>query len=397
MAAGSDERYLTTAETARRLDVKPETVYAYVSRGLLTSVRAKGRRGSLFSQDQVDRLADRGREERQPAGAVERIRTELTLLDGDELYYRGRRVADLAKTNSIESVAYLLWSGELATRTLFPAPPELLAMARSSIAALPPSARLTDQLRVVTATLGAADPKRFDLSPAAVIRVGETLLGVLVDALPSSGAEASGTFAGRLWPKLTARQPRTALLNAAMILLADHDLAVSTVAARVAASARVHPYAVVSAGLGAIDGHYHGAASSVAHRFLAEALTDPVGALSERLRTGDGLPGFGHRVYKTRDPRAEVLFAMLREILAAERVMACVDTLTAEVGDGTFANVDLALAAMMHAFDMRPDAGEAIFAVARTIGWIAHALEEYQETALRFRPLGVYIGDRPAR
>ncbi|MFQ6271031.1 citrate synthase [Kutzneria viridogrisea] len=397
MAPGSDERYLTTAEVARRLDVKPETVYAYVSRGLLTSVRAPGRRGSLFAQDQVDRLADRGAQDRQPRGAVERIRTELTLLDEDELYYRGHRVADLATANSIESVAYLLWTGELVTRTLFPAPPGLLAMARGCVAALPESARLTDQLRVVVAALGAADPLRFDLAPAAVVRAGETLLGVMVDALPEVGRPAGNTFAARLWPRLTTRRAQPALLNAALILLADHDLAVSTMAARVAASARAHPYAVVSAGLGALDGHYHGVASSHAYRFLAEAMADPVAALSERLRSGQTPPGFGHAVYRSRDPRAEVLFGMLRRILVAERVMHCVDALVAELGTSTFPNVDLGIAAMMHAFDMRQDAGEAIFAVARTAGWIAHALEEYREPGLRFRPLGVYTGDRPAR
>jgi citrate synthase len=169
------------------------------------------------------------------------------------------------------------------------------------------------------------------------------------------------------------------------------------VAARVAASARANPYAVVSAGLGALDGHYHGVTSTLAHRFLAEALTDPLGALSERLRMGSAPPGFGHRVYREADPRAELLLAMLRTTPAAGPVLDAIDTITTELGQRRelFPNVDLALAALMHAYDMRPDAGEAIFAVARTIGWIAHAIEEYQEAGLRFRPVGNYTGDRP--
>jgi citrate synthase len=177
-----------------------------------------------------------------------------------------------------------------------------------------------------------------------------------------------------------------------LIMLADHDLAVSTVAARVAASARAHPYAVVSAGLGALDGHYHGTASTQAYRFLVEAMPDPVGALSERLRAGSGVPGFGHRVYRNHDPRAVVLFDRLRAAKPDSPALAAVDAIA---GHHTFPNVDMALAVMMHEHGLRPDAGEAIFAIARTVGWIAHALEEYREPGLRFRPEGVYVGVRP--
>jgi citrate synthase len=175
-----------------------------------------------------------------------------------------------------------------------------------------------------------------------------------------------------------------------LIVLADHDLAVSTVAARVAASARANPYAVVSAGLGALDGPQHGAASTLAHRFLAEALDDPVAALAERLRTGAPIPGFGHRVYRTRDPRTDLVLDRLGDV----PVRAAVDAVAARLAGrpGGFPNVDLALAAVVHAHDLRSDAGEAIFAVARTVGWIAHALEEYAEPGLRFRAEGVYTG-----
>ena len=203
-------------------------------------------------------------------------------------------------------------------------------------------------------------------------------------------------LAARLWPALAGRRAtpeQERLLNAVLIVLADHDLAVSTLAARVAASARANPYAVVSAGLGALDGPQHGAASTLAHRFLAEALTDPVGALAERLRTGSPLPGFGHRVYRTRDPRT----ALVLDLLGDGPVRAALDAVAAPLAgrpDG-FPNVDLALAAVVHAHDLRPDAGEAIFAVARTVGWIAHAVEEYAEPGLRFRAEGVYTGPVP--
>ncbi len=323
----------------------------------------------------------------------------------------------------------------------FSAPDELVQAARSATAPLPESARLTDRLRVIVAVLGAMNPLRFDLSPEPVMRAGATTAGVMVDALvpeargrelvaeatgreetrdlargelsgaPGHGSTASwhgsappGTqapdgLAARLWPALTTRAQPPGLLGSVLVLMADHGLAASTIAARVAASARAHPYAVISAGLGAVDAQYHGAASGLAYRFLAEAMPDPIGALAERLRAGSGVPGFGHRVYQERDPRAELLFSILRAHGDAEQVLNTVDVITAEMSRGETwpPNVDLALAAMMHAYDMRPDGGEAIFAIARTIGWIAHALEEYQEPGMRFRPLGLYTGTRPAR
>lgn len=381
MPPQGDENYLTTAEVAHRLNVKPETIYAYVSRGQLTSVRARGRRGSLFAADEVERLASRSVEH---PGVVERIQTELTLLQDDELYYRGHLVRELATTQTFESVAELLWTGELAPSEPFAAPPDVVQLARTAMAAAPVGARLADQLRIAVAVLGAGDPLRFDLTPASVLGTAHQLLGALVEGLP--GQQTDGRFAERLWPKLSPRPARPEVLQAALVLLADHGLAVSTIAARVAASARANLYSVVSAGLGALDGHYHGAATTLAYQFLDRALEDPVEALSAELRSGKPVPGFGHRIYRQRDPRAEVLFGLL----AGEPVMDRVHEIAARVN--SFPNHDLALAAMMHAYDFRADAGEAMFSLARIVGWTAHALEEYAEPGLRFRALGNYIG-----
>lgn len=380
MTQQSDENYLTTAEVARRLNVKPETIYAYVSRGQLTSVRARGSRGSLFLASDVERLA--GRSVEHP-GVVERIETELSLLQDDELYYRGISVRELVKDQTVEEVAHLLWTGSEGG-ALFAAPNELVELARAGMGVAPEGARLTDLLRIGVAVLGAADPLRFDLTPESVANAAGRLIGVLVDALP--GETAEGTLGARLWPKLSTRAAQPEVLDAALILLADHGLAVSTVAARVAASARANLYSVVSAGLGALDGHYHGAAPTLAYQFLERALRDPVAALSDQLRSGEPVPGFGHRIYQQRDPRAEVLFELLADEPVMEQVRAITDKLPG------FPNSDLALAAMMHAYGFRPDAGEALFAIARIVGWTAHALEEYAEPGLRFRALGVYTG-----
>jgi citrate synthase len=398
VASGSDERYLTTAEVARRLGVKTETVYAYASRGMLRSTRLPGRRGSFFAQDEIDEFVASGRDGRQPSGAVERIRTELTLLDDDLLFYRGHNAGELALTVSFEAVATLLWTGELDKTAEFHRFDRGVETVRTALAALPRQTGTLDAMKVAVAVLGAVDPLRFDLTTPAVVRVGRKLISVLVDALPGDQVDSplvdSPLVAERLAGKLGGRPIDPAMLNIALVLLADHDLAASTVAARVAASARAHPYAVVSAGLGAVDGRYHGVQSTLAYRFLAEAMDNPLRAIAERQRAG-GIPGFGHRIYQAHDPRADVLIGLLRTHPDADHVMGTVDAVI--VAADSFPNVDLALAALMHAYDLHPDAGETIFALARTAGWLAHAIEEYREPGLRFRPLGVYTGDRPER
>lgn len=191
-----------------------------------------------------------------------------------------------------------------------------------------------------------------------------------------------------------------AVLDLALALLTDHDLAASTLAVRVAASARAHPYAAVSAGLGALEGPLHGAAGRLAHRMLVEVLERGGAApvVAEYLRAGRRVPGLGHRLYKGEDPRAAALFARLEALpqagpaLDAAREVAGV---TARHGGGLYPNVDLALAVLTVSCAMAPEAGETVFAVARTAGWIAHALEEYQERPLRMRPSGQYHGPRP--
>ena len=177
-------------------------------------------------------------------------------------------------------------------------------------------------------------------------------------------------------------------LNGALVLCADHELATSTFAVRVAASVRANPYATIAAGLGALDGPLHGTVSELVHALLADAEREGVdAAVSWRLRHGDRLPGFGHPLYPDGDPRAPALLALLSPdgFDAARRDVAYA-VLDAVIGrTGTTPNADFALGALAFAGRMGPDAGEAVFAIGRCAGWLAHALEEYAEAPLRFR------------
>ncbi|MFF1924513.1 citrate/2-methylcitrate synthase [Streptomyces sp. NPDC058221] len=407
--SGTAAHRLTTRETAERLGVKPETVYAYVSRGQLSSARAPGGRGSTFDAAEVDALARRTgrREPASPAGEPA-FRTGITLIESDRYYFRGVDATELALRHAYEEVAEWLWTGEMRTGMRFEAPAEALAAARRAVGALPAHCGSTDRLRVAVVAAATTDPLRFDLSREAVLGSARSLIPTLVAALPAAagddGAVAPGGagLARQLWPKLTARPADEAsvhVLDTALGLLIDHDLAASTLAARVAASAHAHPYAVVSAGLGVLEGPLHGAASGLAHRMLAEVLERGGAApvVADHLRAGRRVPGLGHRLYTGEDPRAATLFALLAKVpRAAPALAAARDVVTTTARHAPLhANVDLALAALSVSSDMAPESGETVFAVSRTAGWIAHALEEYGERPLRMRPVGHYTGPRP--
>ncbi|MCF2526649.1 citrate synthase [Yinghuangia soli] len=402
---------LTAEEAARRLGVKVETVYAYVSRGLLVSVRAPDGRTSLFAPDEVDAVARRAGRGRGASPALEEVRTGISLIRDDGLYYRGVPVTRLVREYGFEPVAAWLWTGSLDAEQEFAADPAALAVAGAAVGALPAAARTIDRLRVAVAAAAAADPLRYGTEPEAVTLTAGSMVAVMVEALPLLGTEpalapggpATG-IAERLWPRLTVRpsSPATlAALDAALVLTADHGLAASTTAARIAASVRADPYAVVQAGLGAVDGPHHGLASALAYRLLAEAHAsgDPAAVLSERLRSRVPVPGFGHEagMYRQGDVRARELLLVLGEIPEAAPVLDTVDRLTAVMArrPALGPNIDLALAAFALVCAMPADAGEGIFAIGRTAGWIAHALEEYEAKPHRFRPAGVYTGPQP--
>jgi citrate synthase len=501
-------RLIDATEAARRLGVKPATLYAYVSRGVLRRRRSPGAGGgrrSLFDADEVDQLARRGRP-RRPANLSELvIESELTAFVHGRPFYRGSDVVELAATWSFERVAEWLWTGDDGTAgtagTAADVPrerregrtgaggasaagwrcrPDGLAAAVRAQAALPGSALPLERLQVIVAALAATDPLRLQLEPAAVTAAGRNLIAGMVDALPpadpghegrggareihspapplrapDAGAEDSvwgrsplgragdvrgagsedGRDAGsgvsaesgpgapgdepiatRLWRTLTANPPEPGLmraLRAALVLLADHELAASTLAVRIAASVRADPYAVVATGLGALGGTLHGGASLGAEAMLDEVAQVGAAApvIAERLRRGERIPGQGHRVYRSDDPRATALFEWLRaaahggqdgaasaprhpppdreRLRLAEEVMA--ETRRRGLPEP---NIDFALATLTGMAGMIRGAGETIFAVARSAGWIAHALEEYRR-GTPLRPRAVYTGLPP--
>jgi citrate synthase len=417
---------LSAAEAAARLGVKPATLYAYVSRGVLGRERSPGGRTSTFDPLEVERLARRGG--RRPAGELV-VESALTAIQGGALWYRGLPVTELAAARTFEEVAEWLWRGRFPAPTAPPWRAGVAAMGagRRAQAALPEGALPLERLQVIAAALAAGDDLRLELHPDAVTATGRALVAGLAGCLPRLGRPPApdAGIAARLWSCLSPLDPEPAMLavlDAALVLLADHELAASTLAARIAASVRADPYAVAAAGLAALSGSLHGGASLAVEALLA-AIGRPGAAprgtgrraeaerpgltprqarararrvLGERLRRGERLRGFGHPLYPDGDPRAAHLLARLRRAAAGSPRLAVVEALldATRRRDLPPPNVDLALAALGHVAEMTRGAGEAIFAVARVAGWLAHALEEY-DRAVPIRLRAVYTGPSP--
>ena len=395
--------FLTAAEAARRLGVKPATLYAYVSRGVLSRVRAPDGRASLFGAEEVERLARRGRP-RRPVGIADiTVESAITEITGDSLRFRGLDATSLAISRTFEEVAELLWTGDFRpAREPWRARPAALAVARAAQDALPAGTLPLERLQVIVPAMAATDPLRLQLDRPAVLAVGRNIIAGMVDCLPSDGPAGSDeSVAGRLWSRLCDRRPVPGLLralSAALVLLADHELAASTLAVRAAASVRADPYAVVGTGLGAMSGALHGGASLGAETLMAAASgpDDVPRVVAELLRRGERVPGFGHFVYRRGDPRAIALLDLVRRAAPKSTQLAVADAVFAEVRQKSLPepNIDFAIATLARVAGMIRGAGEAIFAVARTAGWIAHALEAYDGPG-PLRPRAVYTG-RPA-
>lgn len=398
----ADDHWLTSTAAAARLGVKPETLYAYVSRGMVRSERTPGSRRSRFLQADIERLAARRRSGGRAGGLEVIVETDITLLDpAGRFYYRGWDVADaVAAGTTFEEIGSWIWSGEHDPRP-FVAEPAVAAAARrigSVLADVP----VVDRMRAIVAAIRHADPLRDDLRPAAVGATARSLIATLVAALPlaphAAEAPEGAPIARRLWPRLSARRPTAArlrVLDAALVLLADHELATSTLAARIAASTWADPYLVTQAGLAALGGPLHGGASHGARLLIQEVEggTSPAEAIGSRLRERQRIPGFGHSIYLTHDPRASVLFGLIE---ATDPPQPAVPGLIATMRDRDlpFPNVDLALAAFAEQHRMVDEAAEVVFAVARIAGWLGHAAEEYRHR-LRFRTRAVYTGPAP--
>lgn len=375
----SPQRLLSADEAAARLGVKRETLYAYVSRGRITSQRGVDGR-SYFDPDEVEALGGRGRGG-SPGSAVT-MESSVSTVRGGRLSYRGHDAVELARSWRFEDVAELLWRGTLRPAPAWTPDPDAVAIARLAASALPDETGLVARLPVVVAALdGALRESEDDVETA------RRLLVSVVAALPRLGDDEDDGIAGTLWARLSPRPPDRDMLRAldtALVLGADHGLIFSTLTARVVANAGGSLAASALAGL-AVAGSASVRASALgpARRLLAEIEdgSDPNAALDET-----PLPHLDLR-YPDGDPRADALLALLSDGPHVPLVEAL-----ARRDDHPSA--DVALAALAHAGGMVREGAETIALVARMAGWLAHAMEERRRPT-RLRISEVYTGPEP--
>jgi citrate synthase len=348
--------------------------------------------------------------------------SSICFIDGDRgiLAYRGFDVHDLAPKATFEEVCYLLWHGRLPNRADLgelqsqlaadrPLPDAVIRLLRQ----LPPGEAM-DTLRTAASALAHYDRDAHDSSPAANYRKAVRLtaqMGSLVAAIgriernlgPIDPDPVMGHAANFLY-QLTGNRPDALSVRAfdcALILHADHELNASTFAARVAAATLTDIHSAIVGGIGALKGPLHGGANAEVMKMLLDfgeaATPEKVEAtIREKLARKEKIPGFGHRVYRTMDPRAIHLRQLSKDlgkrsgqthwVEMSERIEALVKS-----EKKLNPNVDFYSASMYYALGIPVSLYTPIFAVSRTSGWTAHVLEQYANNRL-IRPRAEYTG-----
>src|SRR5947207_4361324 len=359
------------------------------------------------------------------AGLEDTVATSSAIcyLDGDRgvLAYCGYDIHDLARHASFEEVCYLLWHRRLPTRAELGDLQSQLAVGRAlpegvlrRMRSLAPGNSM-DLLRTLTSALGHYDPDAADNSPAANYRKAVRLTGQIGSLVATMGRVASGGgpiepdpvlgHAANFLYMLTGQRPgglETRAFDVALILHADHELNASTFAARVAAATLTDIHSSIVGAIGALKGPLHGGANADVMRMLLdigpEAGADKaVDIVRAKLARKEKIPGFGHRVYHTEDPRATHLRQMSRDLgqrtgqpiwfEMSQRIEALVKS-----EKHLNANVDFYSATTYHALRIPIDLFTPIFAVSRISGWTAHVLEQYHNNRL-IRPRAEYKGN----
>lgn len=396
--------WLTSKEAARRLGVSAATLYAYVSRGLLRSEASSGQRERRYRADDVTRLKRRrdvGRKAESIAAhaldfGTPVLESALTLIENGHLFYRGHDATRLARSTSLEQVAQLLWDCDDRPFGSGNLPPMSAALrgAWQAAAALPP----VDRCLVLLPAAARWDHPSWVEDRAAMLETGVRILRLLTAAI--TGAPLSDRpVHEQLAAAWRVAPPHVPLIRAALVLSADHEFNASAFAARVVASTGANLYGSTMAGLAAINGPKHGGLTRRVASLL-NALKDAGdldGELARQIQGGAQFPGFGHPLYPDGDVRAATLLAMLHDLVPAsaelafaERVASAVERLA-----DLKPNVDFAAVTIERALELPKDSALAMFLLGRTVGWIAHALEQAANGAL-IRPRARYTGPRAA-
>jgi citrate synthase len=397
---------LDAQAAAELLGVKPQTLYAYASRGLVRRVGTGKRRRYLVEDLQRLQTRQRARSGHGPvAGAALSfgepvLDSSITGIDERGPVYRGHAAVELATGGaSFESVAELLWSGELPQTA-----PTWRALDTPKPGWGPERASLEDLMLALPA-LAAAAPERHSRARDSELLLARRLIRSLAELLLAPRARREGgSIAELLSPSTSApRKDATAALNLALVLIADHELNASSFAARIAASTDAQLFACVTAALATLSGPRHGGACDRVEALLDEAAAlarprRPTDIIERRAERGEAVPGFGHPLYPEGDPRALPLLDRAQTLskrspALKKRLGPAFAVARAMQRQGLPATVDFGLVALTRALGMKPGTAALLFALGRSAGWVAHVLEQRSSaTDAVLRPRARYLG-----
>lgn len=376
--------WLTAAEALALLGTQPQTLYANVSRGRIKARRDPAdSRKSLYRGDDVRRLAQRAagrrKQEAVAAAAIDWgepvLATRLSTVQDGRLLYRGVDAVVLADTGTLENAADLLW--------------QMRCQLRDSATQVTGYGLTAAFLVLAT---GSAEPVGQMMGPAALGLQANMVLGAVAGALCGPGDPAMPLHLrlAQHWQRPDASD----IIRRSLILLADHELNASTFAARVAVSTGASLWAGALAGLATLNGPRHGLASRSVTALAEDVGSDPAGAetaLREWLGEGRTVPGMGHPLYPDGDVRCAALLDCFTLPPAFVAFRAAAEAIT-----GDAPNVDFALAALAQAYRLPTEAPLVLFALARSVGWLAHGIEQASSGQL-IRPRAQYVGPGAVR
>ncbi len=385
---------LTARQAADRLGIKLDTLYAYVSRGRLRSIAVPGSRERLYRAEDVEvlleaRAGDRTSRVSETEALMPIIGSAISLIENGHFYYRGKDAVVLSQSAGIEEIAALLWQ----TEADFAGPDEI---ASDGLSGEIPATGLVERCQIRLAALADKDLPALDLTRNGVTRTGWRILHYLAACVAPAAPSSPEPLHRRLAAAWGVDEAGAEILRRCLVLVADHELNASTFVARCVASTAATPYAVVGAALGALSGRRHGGETAGAEALFVELAQnqDPMAVMAGRLARDERLPGFGQFLYPAGDPRAAALLAALAR--AAPETYAPIEAAASAAFrlTGLHPNIDFALAAAGNALHLPRHSGLGLFIVGRTVGWIAHAIEQYENGTL-IRPRARYTGPRP--
>ena len=412
----SDTRYMTAKEAAVELGVKIGTIYAYVSRGLIRSLpSSESQRSRLYSREDVNRLLIRRQMRINLEPTAEELATwsspviesSISLIEYGRLYYCGSPIEEIAAMLTAEELAALVWTGDAANaEALFDANRHPSArkyrqmlhdldMKREDRLSLP-------TFQVVLPIAMADDPIAFDMRREAIALAGARILRLLTSVAAGDVSEeiSLAQMLQRGWQPDDEDSVR--FFNMALIICAGHQLKLATYAARVVAALGATPYSVINTGITALSGPQQGGYTEAVEAFLDE-IQQPANAFAvirSRMRRSESypVPGFHNPLYPDGDPRASLILNALYDQYPDSPALDLSRSIQNVVGEmrGEHPKIEFALAIFRRHFNLPTNSTLGIFALGRIIGWIGHAIEQY-DSKQSIQPRIRYAGPAPQR